>query len=143
MAADPPSVPGAVPRFMSPEQVTAPLPMHPAPPWVQFQPPPERKKDGHAWDAAKLLGVVLTICTFIFGAGAANEKLKNIESARKAEADQQAQRTRLQDDRDEKLKSAVDGLAIKVEMLTEQVKQQARERRWRHVPGRPPVDDRP
>ncbi len=128
--------PGAVPQFMWPPQVTAPHQLLPPPP------PPEPKK-GHGWDAAKLIGVALTIGTIIFSAGAANEKLKNID-ARQMVADQQREhRNRLRDDRDEKLKSAFEGLSAKVDDLAEQVKQQ-RARPWRRREAvRLPVDERP
>jgi len=87
--------------------------------------------------------VALTIGTIIFSAGAANEKLKNID-ARQMVADQQREhRNRLRDDRDEKLKSAFEGLSAKVDDLAEQVKQQ-RARPWRRREAvRLPVDERP
>lgn len=99
----------------------------------------EVKHKGHGWDAAKLLGIVVTIGTIVFSAGAANEKLRNIESARKAEAEQQSQRTRVHEDRYEKLRSAVDGIGVKVESLTEELKRV----RWQRRRATPGVDPRP
>ncbi len=80
-------------------------------------------KEGHGYDVAKLLGIVVTIGTIIFGAGAANEKLKNIDANQSAAGEQQKHRIRLEDDRYEKLKSAFDALGTKVDALTEQVRQ--------------------
>ena len=132
--------PGAVPQFMAPQQVTAPLPTHQASPWGYPIPPPEPKKDGHGWDAAKLIGVVLTIGTIIFGAGKLVAKLENIEASQKVADDQQANRTRVHDDRYDKLKSSVDGMANKVDDLTEQVR---RARTWRGGRRRETMDNRP
>jgi hypothetical protein len=117
--------PGAVPVAFAPHQVTAPHP------WG-YQPPPHDLKPSwlSAMDVAKLLGLVVTIGTIIFGAGKLVAKLENIEASQKSREEQQAHRTRRDDDRYEKLKSAVDGLGDKVESLTEQVKQ-ARAPRWR------------
>jgi len=93
---------------------------------------------GHGWDAAKLLTAVTFLFTVIFGAGKLVQKLETIEAARKYEAEQQAQRTRVHEDRYEKLRSAVDGIGVKVESLTEELKRV----RWqrRRAAG---VDSRP
>jgi len=131
--------PGAVPQFMWPPQVTAPHQLLPPPP------PPEPKKDGHGYDVAKLIGIALTLVTFIFGAGVAYQKLQTIDANQKAADEQREHRNRLRDDRDEKLKSAFEGLSAKVDDLAEQVKQQRarRPRRWRQLEAAPAVDSRP
>jgi hypothetical protein len=130
--------PGAVPQFMWPPQVTAPhqLLLPPAP-------PPEPKRS-NGLDVAKLLGIALTIGTIIFGAGAANEKLKIIDANQKAADEQKKHRSRLEDDRYDKLKSASDSQGGKIDALSEQLQQISRARSWRRrEAARPAVDDRP
>jgi hypothetical protein len=123
----PPEPPGAVPRDLAAQQVTAPLPTGQQPfayPHFQQSAPvvDVRRAAGQGMDIAKMLGVVVTICTIIFSAGAANEKLKQLEANQRAFVEQQRQHNRLQDDRSEKSSSAVTDLTQQVRELTEQLK---------------------
>ena len=156
---------GAVPQPVA-QQVTAPLPLHlggahqpggghfggawgypllpPAPP------PPPAPSDKGPWAAIKsFIGPALTIGAIVFGAGAANEKLKSLEEHRKADAEVQAQRVRLEDDRYGKLSSAFDALAGRVEAQTEELKRVRWQRRGagagsgRPRDATPRVDERP
>jgi hypothetical protein len=133
---EPKDRPGAVPQFVWPPQVTAPHQLLPPPP------PPEPKKERHGWDAAKLIGLGIFLVTTIFGAGKLVNKLENIDATQKAADEQREHRNRLRDDRDEKLKSAVEGLSARVDDLAEQVKRVRQPRRWRQREA-PPVDERP
>lgn len=140
---DNPQQPGAVPQFPVPPQVSGP---HLVNPWgVPFQQPAqpsEPPKGQGAMDIAKLLGLVLTISTIIFGAGKLVAKLENIDGAQKAREEQQAQRERLNDDRYEKLKSAFDAMGKRFEDLTDEVKDMKRQRRGRRVQA-PEIDTHP
>lgn len=81
----PPAQPGAVPMFVSPQQVTAPLPLGQQP-WAypHFpQPAPVvevKKEKSEAWDAAKLLGMVVLLGGVVFGAGRLAQKQDNTDS---------------------------------------------------------------
>lgn len=105
----------------------------------------DEKKHGPLGDVVKVGAFLVTIGTIIFGAGAANEKLKHMEAGRQAEVENQAQRARLQDDRHEKLTSAIEALDKRVEVLTDQMKRAREARRERRREAAPAAgfDTRP
>jgi len=143
--------PGAVPSAISPQQVTAPLPLHHAhatnpwgiPPYLQPPPPPapEPKKDrGGGLDLAfKLIGLTITVGTIVFGAGALSEKLKHIEENQKAADGMRVEEKQQQHERDRGVMKAIDRLGQRVDDLSEQLKQQTRAQR--HVHRRGATDD--
>lgn len=127
--------PGAVPHFVSPHQVTAPLPLHQGP-WIYPPPPPEPKKEKHDYDLAfKLIQVAVVLGGFIFAAGIAREKLSHIEDNQRAADVRAADQKRQQDERDEKLAHVVDRLERKVDRLAEPRQDTGERKRRRREPA--------
>jgi uncharacterized protein HemX len=129
----PPPDAGAVPRAFSPDQPTAPLPTQP-PPWAyphfpQPAPVVEVKSTSRSVDVAKLLGLVMTIGTFVFSAGALTERLKNSEENQKVVAAAQREHNRQQDKRMDDLSASVANLGKQLEQLAEQLRDQRAPRR--------------
>lgn len=116
--------PGAVPHFVSPHQVTAPLPLHQGP-WI-YPPPPvlePKKEESHAGIklAIQIIMAALALGGVIFAAGVAREKLNNIETNQKAESGVRAEHKRQQEERDEKVAKAIEGLRGDVGAVKEDV----------------------
>lgn len=127
----PPAPPGAVPQFISSQQVTAPLPTQPQPPWAyphyQQATPHVDLKPKQTWHdvvktALAVVGVLITVGGIIFAAGQLAGEFRTFKAESTKRLDQQETKINQAADSASKANSAALDAATQAREINERLR---------------------